>query len=171
MEKLNQWLSLSANLGVLLGIIFLAVELQQSNNNMELSNRIAIGTAEMQIATMAQNVNIAIAESQSGELLVKLRRIDSELSPAEAAEAFMWFTARRNYWNAAERAFENGLITESVFQIYLADIGGVINSHPNLVNLGLLFPRNPTEQRVQNNANSNSKVTQAVNAAIQNVQQ
>ena len=34
-ESINDWLSLAANLGVLVGIIFLAFELQQNNRNLE----------------------------------------------------------------------------------------------------------------------------------------
>ena len=32
LEKLNQWLTLTANVGVLVGIIFLAIEIQQNTN-------------------------------------------------------------------------------------------------------------------------------------------
>ena len=35
MEKLNTWLTLLANFGVLIGIIFLALEIQQNNNLLE----------------------------------------------------------------------------------------------------------------------------------------
>ena len=34
MDKLNQWLTLVANLGVVAGIIFLAYEIQQNTNAM-----------------------------------------------------------------------------------------------------------------------------------------
>lgn len=34
-EKINTWLSLLANFGVLIGIIFLAIEIQQNNNLLE----------------------------------------------------------------------------------------------------------------------------------------
>ena len=39
MDKLNQWLMLGANLGVILGIIFLALEVQQNNNLIATQNR------------------------------------------------------------------------------------------------------------------------------------
>jgi hypothetical protein len=35
MDKLNNWLMLAANLGVIAGIILLAVELQQNNSLLE----------------------------------------------------------------------------------------------------------------------------------------
>jgi hypothetical protein len=38
-EKLNHWLSLTANIGVLIGIIFLAIEIGQTNQLMEAEAR------------------------------------------------------------------------------------------------------------------------------------
>lgn len=46
-EKLNQWLSLLANIGVLLGIIFLAVEMRQNTAMMQAQTRDAITGKQM----------------------------------------------------------------------------------------------------------------------------
>jgi len=38
-DRLNRWLTLGANIGVLIGIIFLAVELRQNNENLAVQQR------------------------------------------------------------------------------------------------------------------------------------
>ena len=45
MEKLNQWLTLLANVGVLVGIVFLAIEIRQNTNNLEMNRQIALTEA------------------------------------------------------------------------------------------------------------------------------
>jgi len=42
LDDLNKWLTLAANVGVLAGIIFLAIELQQNTNMMQAQTRQAI---------------------------------------------------------------------------------------------------------------------------------
>ena len=38
-DRLNRWLTLGANVGVLIGIVFLAFELQQNNENLAAQQR------------------------------------------------------------------------------------------------------------------------------------
>jgi hypothetical protein len=42
MDNINKWLTLAANLGVLAGIVFLAIEVQQNNNMMRAQTRDAM---------------------------------------------------------------------------------------------------------------------------------
>lgn len=56
MEKLNQWLTLAANLGVLIGVIFVVVELNQAN-------RIAAYSAESTRRTQFLAMNTARIEN------------------------------------------------------------------------------------------------------------
>ena len=45
MERLNQWLTLIANLGVVAGLALVAIELQQNTESLDQNRRIAIATA------------------------------------------------------------------------------------------------------------------------------
>lgn len=51
-EELNQWLSLVANLGVLVGIIFLAVELNQNTSMMRAQTRDSVTEKQMNFYQM-----------------------------------------------------------------------------------------------------------------------
>ena len=50
MDKLNQWLSLTANVGVLIGIFFLAFEIQQNTQMMRAQTKDAVLDKQIQIA-------------------------------------------------------------------------------------------------------------------------
>ncbi len=67
MEKLNQWLSLLANFGVLLGIVFLAIELNQNTNMTRAQTRDSM--TEKQLAFYSQvmaDSDAAIAWESAG---------------------------------------------------------------------------------------------------------
>ena len=52
MDRLNQWMTLAANVGVLIGIIFLAYEIRQNTDAVHAQTREAIlaaGQAELQL--------------------------------------------------------------------------------------------------------------------------
>ena len=51
LEKLNHWLTLAANLGVLAGIIFLAIEIQQSTNAQLATSRQQVMEADLVLVT------------------------------------------------------------------------------------------------------------------------
>jgi hypothetical protein len=67
LDKLNQWLSLLANLGVLVGLVFLIAELNQAN-------RIAVYTAESTRNTQFLGMNTSRIENP--EIIAKLMQPD-----------------------------------------------------------------------------------------------
>ena len=50
MDRLNQWLTLLANIGVIVGIVFLAFEIQQNTEMMKAQTRDSMAAKQMQIA-------------------------------------------------------------------------------------------------------------------------
>ena len=78
-DKLNRWLTLGANIGVLTGIILLVVELEQSRNMMraEIRNELAAEIIGL-LNDVAYNPDFAsiLTRSNDGE----------ELTPAEATQ-------------------------------------------------------------------------------------
>jgi hypothetical protein len=77
MDRANRWLTFGANVGVIAGTLFLAVEIRQSN-------RIAIASIEIDVRSSFASINESIyLDSNFAELLVKIGDADAELTPAE----------------------------------------------------------------------------------------
>jgi len=126
MEKLNQWLTLAANLGVLIGVIFLGVELNQAN-------RIAAYSAESTRRTQFLAMNTARIENP--EIIAKLMHSDPdpEFSDTEWVQAL--YTARQqiNTWIDAEYAVLYGLLSDETYAEIFRDIDTVVEEMPGLV--------------------------------------
>ena len=124
LDKLNQWLSLMANLGVLVGLIFLIVELNQSN-------RIAIYSAESTRRTQFLDMNTARIENP--EIIAKLMNPEPELSDTEWVQALYTARQQTNTWIDAENAVINGLLSETTYREIFKDIDVVIAEMPGLI--------------------------------------
>ena len=112
MEKLNQWLTLFANLGVLVGIVFLAYELRQTTDALA-----AQSILELNLATNAEMSLIAGDESMA-EIEVKAKSGIGELSPVELERyKWSWFAAFNTY-ETAYLFYAKGLISEQEYNTY-----------------------------------------------------
>jgi hypothetical protein len=123
-ERLNRWLTLAANLGVIVGIAFLIVELDQTN-------RIARYTAEVGWRSQAMDINSSRIEYS--EIYAKLQTDSAELTPSERAQALMMARQLFNFWINAESAYDLGLISDSSFESTLIDISVVLQEAPGLL--------------------------------------
>ncbi len=123
-ERLNQWLNLAATLGVIAGIAFLIVELDQTN-------RIARYTAE--IGWRSQAIEINSSRIEYSETYAKLQADEAELTPSERAQALMMARQLFNFWINAESAYDLGLISDRSFESTLTDISVSLEEAPGLV--------------------------------------
>ena len=123
-NQLNRWLNLAANLGVIVGIVFLIVELDQTN-------RIARYTAEVGWRSQAMDINSSRIEYS--EIYAKLQADSAELTPSERAQALMMARQLFNFWISAESAYDLGLISESSLENTLIDISVSLAEAPGLV--------------------------------------
>ena len=124
-NQLNRWLNLAANLGVIVGIVFLIVELDQTN-------RIARYTAEVGWRSQAMDINSSRIEYS--EIYAKLQTDSAELTPSERAQALMMARQQFNFWISAESAHDLGLISDSSFEKNtLIDISVLLAEAPGLV--------------------------------------
>ncbi|HKJ17096.1 MAG TPA: hypothetical protein VJ984_07100 [Xanthomonadales bacterium] len=124
LDKLNQWLTLLANLGVLVGLVFLIVELNQSN-------RIAVYQAESTRTSQFLSMNTSRIENP--EIIVKLMDPDPELNEIEWVQALYTARQQTNTWIDAENAVINGLISDATYQGIFNDIDTVIQEMPGLI--------------------------------------
>ena len=93
MEKLNQWLTLIANLGVLLGIAFLAYEIRQNTDAIQSQTRATIfsGAQEelwknMEFPDVTKNLGPRNQDLTADEKI----RLDAWLTAAMRAREFAW---------------------------------------------------------------------------------
>ena len=125
-EQLNKWLSFLANIGVLAGILFLALEIRQSN-------RIALATAEMSIRDhyLVHN-QMVVTDDRVAELLVRAEDPDAEFSAVETTRLDAYIYMNANTWRAIEIAYSNGLLPPETFKIIDGEINGILRWYPGL---------------------------------------
>jgi len=119
-EKLNQWLTFGANVGVLAGIIFLAYELQQNTQMMKSQTRAQVSEAIIDNVDMGREPDVmrATLKLANNEQLT----VEEEFILDNAANATfrMW---ENNYYQ-----FRSGLFDESEFEAELAVWRDVMSS-------------------------------------------
>ena len=124
LDQLNKWLSLLANLGVLVGLIFLIVELNQAN-------RIASYSAESTRRTQFLDMNASRIENP--EIIAKLRNPAPELNDVEWVQALYTARQQTNTWIDAENAVINGLLSDATHREIFNDIDVVVAEMPGLI--------------------------------------
>jgi hypothetical protein len=111
MEKINQWLTLAANVGVLAGIVFLIIEVEQNTRAQHGS------TMQAFVAATAENNGIL---SASDDLTAIVVRGDSEgidvLDPVEKRRYLHLATQVFQGWEALYLQTLNGTIDESFWK-------------------------------------------------------
>ena len=121
--ELGQTLTLLANLGVIVGIVFLAVELNQAN-------RIGRYTAENARRNQFIQVNSIVMEHS--EIYAKLQAGDGDLTPPEQAQALSMARMMMNSWFDAEAAYQFGLLSDGTFQVALNEPAILMEEIPGL---------------------------------------
>jgi hypothetical protein len=128
-DRLNRWLSLIANVGVIVGIIFLAVEIQQSN-------RIAIAAAEIDIRNgLAAGNQGKYLDDEFAEIIAKLSDPDAELTPADQYRGYQYIIEGLNVFLAIETAHANGMLPQETYGIIEDDIRKDMKSYPKTIAL------------------------------------
>ena len=84
MDNVNKWLMLAANLGVITGIVFLAIEVRQNDATLERGNQINRAAVLTDFMGSLGEFRYAIAQDEDITDLWYRGREDEELSPIEA---------------------------------------------------------------------------------------
>ena len=102
-ERLNTWLSFTANIGVILGLIFLAVELNQNSDLM----RVQISQSRAD-AAMVANEHVFNSDYLP-QILVKARA-GEELSAEETVRYRDWFRATNRNQDNVLHQYSEGML-------------------------------------------------------------
>jgi hypothetical protein len=141
-DNLNKWLALIGNAGVILGILFLAIELQQSN-------RIAVATAEADIRS--KYIDLGTTEIENLELLqslLTLRSSQEELTPIQDLMIRRYTRNTSTFFMGVESAYDSNLISQPMFDSYINIATLTINGFPELAPYFLsIFEVRPEDEK------------------------
>ena len=126
MEQLNKWLTLAANVGVLIGVIFLALEIRQAN-------QIAISTNEIDVRNNYMEIQSITMDPWVSAVLAKATQADATFSTEEEQTAYGYVYLWVSNWIAIEIAYRRGMVPESTFELAKRDAPGMISYYPLLV--------------------------------------
>ena len=124
-DRLDKWLTLGANVGVLVGIILLVVELGQNRDMMRAQTRNEIARASLDVLNLtatSEKLSDVVVRSNSG----------GELTPAER---LMYVTRSESVFRHFENVhyqYRQGLYDEIEFQHHLFTMKSVISRNPGL---------------------------------------
>ena len=107
-DRLTRWLSIGANLGVLIGLLLLVAELKQSHDMMraQIRHELATGIVDL-LQTPASNAQLAD---------VLLRGVSGEaLTPTEAFQFELRTNALFRYWEDVHYQYRVGLYDDVEF--------------------------------------------------------
>ena len=125
-DRTNKWLTLLANIGVLAGIVFLSLEINQSN-------RIAEQDARSHLTAEVVNIQQIILENQDVARLMSKLAVGVELTPQEEVVATSIAWKFVNQAAAVNLTYENEFISESLLQRYFVTQTAQINQVPGIV--------------------------------------
>lgn len=107
-DRLSQWLTLAANLGVLIGIVFLALEIRQNSDHLALQLEFAVPTQKI------FEINRDMMDPAVARILAKAIETPAELTLEEGLVASSFFLNCLNEW-------------EDRYLIHKAGLSGVVD--------------------------------------------
>lgn len=123
-DRLNRWLTLIANIGVIVGIVFLALEIQQAN-------RIAIASTEIGVRNSWLQLNESIyTNSEVAELWIKAADPSTQWSPVEEVRVTTIINSLVNVWLSVETACTNEIAAPATCDEIQDEIRFVIEVMP-----------------------------------------
>ena len=128
LENTNRWLTLTANIGVLAGIVFLAIEVGQNQEALEESNlineRTLAVTTSQAILDSTQIMDSSYRARAQNAALDELINIGhssiSSLSERERSQFFAWLRADMNSAESLWFFYDRGIISEEDFDGMIA---------------------------------------------------
>lgn len=125
-DRLNRWLTLGANVGVLVGLFILVLEIQQNN-------RIGTATLEVAVREAFGSANESVyTNPETAALLAKAKTADAEFSDAEREMLDYYFGRHLNIYTGIEEAYANEMISKKTFDKALEDLQWTLNWYPGM---------------------------------------
>ena len=120
LEKLNRWLTLGANLGVLVGIVFLAYELRQNNKQLELQSY------QAWVATNVQ-INTALTDPELSEIVAIGNVNPTGLSRKSFVAFAMWNMSVMQAAQSTDYLYRSGALDEDLWKAEMSRAAGILS--------------------------------------------
>ena len=120
-DKLDRWISVAANIGVLVGILFLVQEIRTNTE----SN--ILGVQEAYTGFFIQ-INSLMVSEEMADLAYKTQ-IGEPLSPAEELRVDAWFRLLINQFNFMKRLYDQGVVTDNELRETVGTVRYVIQGN------------------------------------------
>lgn len=124
-NRLNRWLTLGANVGVLIGIVFLALELRQNSELMRAQTR-----AQMSQDTVSM-LTLGVDNAEYMDVIVR-GLVGEELTGREAAQFRRTYNAWIWHWNNLAYQRRVGLYDEAEFDLQIDVIRADMETFPGM---------------------------------------
>jgi len=124
-DKLNKWLSLVANVGVIAGIVFLAIEIRQNSDVVRAQTRAQLTEQVMDLFSVNMN------DQEYASVLMRGNNVE-ELSPVEQYQYYRHRSAWVNHWRNVVYQYEMGMYDESEFVDQISTIRAHMEIFPGL---------------------------------------
>ena len=125
MDRLNRWLTLAANIGVLIGIIILIVELRQNSQIMRAQTRAQLSEG---IVNMLLENN---ADPAFNDIMIRGSKAE-ELSEVEQRTYNQHRMAMLTYWDNVFYQYQIGLYDAEEYSVQLSIIRNSITNGPGV---------------------------------------
>ena len=124
-DKLNDWLTLVANVGVIAGIVFLAIEVRQNSEAVRAQTRAQL--TDQVVELLSVNMN----DKEYASVLMRGNQLE-ELSPVEQWQYNTHRIAWINHWKNMVYQYEMGMYDESEFARQISTVRTHIEKFPGL---------------------------------------
>ena len=124
-DKLNKWLTLVANVGVIAGIVFLAIEIRQNSDAIRAQTRGQLTEQVMELFSVNMN------DQEYASVLMRGNNVE-ELSPVEQYQYYRHRKAWVNHWRNVVYQYEMGMYDESEFENQISTIRADMEIFPGL---------------------------------------
>ncbi len=114
-DRLNRWLTLGANLGVLLGLIILIVEVHQNASLTRLS-------IEISKNALGADIEMSLAQPEQAEIWVKSYMAPEQMSDVELRVVESYLVATMMQWDYMLQMNRSGLITRAEVEQHIRNI-------------------------------------------------
>ena len=107
-DKVNRWLTLGANIGVLIGIILLVVELSQNRDMIRAQTR-------NDISQQLSNRLLAVGTNSQMASVMRRARVGDELTRDEETQVYFYLVANMRDWENIHYQYRHGTFDEREF--------------------------------------------------------
>lgn len=124
-QKLNSWLTFLANIGVIAGIVFLAIEIRQNSDAVRAQTRAQLAEGVTELFSVNMN------DQEYADVLMRGNNVE-ELSPVERYQYYRHRSAWIHYWNNVAYQYQMGMYDESEFTHQISTIRNDNETYPGL---------------------------------------